>query len=179
MLIIDIDVHHGNGTQDIFYADPSVLFISIHQSPHYPGSGAFNETGEGAGKGYTINIPLSSGHGDASYAGIFADVLWPAARRFAPDIMLISVGFDAHWVDPLASMQLSLAGCDQLARECICMAEELCGGRIVFVMEGGYDLKALRMAGAISRARCLALSPSATPMVLRHTPRSSWMPLRQ
>ncbi|MCY3779850.1 MAG: histone deacetylase [Chloroflexi bacterium] len=143
VLIIDYDVHHGNGTQDIFYADPSVMFISIHQSPHYPGSGAFNETGAGAGRGYTINVPIPGGHGDAAYGRIFADVLWPAARRFAPDLMLISAGFDAHWVDPLAGMQLSLAGYDQLARECLRMAAELCGGRIVFVMEGGYDLKAL------------------------------------
>jgi len=143
VLIIDYDVHHGNGTQDIFYADPSVMFISIHQSPLYPGSGAFNETGEGAGRGYTINVPIPGGHGDASYERIFADVLGPAAMKFAPDLMLISAGFDAHWVDPLASMQLSLAGYDQLARECLRMAEQLCGGSIVFVMEGGYDLKAL------------------------------------
>ena len=143
VLIIDYDVHHGNGTQDIFYADASVMFISIHQSPHYPGSGAFNETGRGAGGGHTINVPIPGGHGDASYERIFADVLWPAASRFAPDLMLISAGFDAHWVDPLAGMRLSLAGYDQLACECLRMAAEFCGGRIVFVMEGGYDLKAL------------------------------------
>lgn len=143
ILIIDYDVHHGNGTQDIFYADPSVMFISIHQSPHYPGSGAFNETGTDAGKGFTINTPIPGGHGDASYERLFADIVWPAATRFAPDLILVSAGFDAHWADPLASMQLSLKGYDRLARECLRMAEELCGGRIVFVMEGGYDLKAL------------------------------------
>ena len=143
VLVIDYDVHHGNGTQDIFYADPSVLFISIHQSPHYPGSGALDETGSGAGLGYTINVPLPGGHGDASYEQIFADVVWPAAERFSPDLMLVSAGFDAHWADPLAGMQLSLAGYDHLARECLRMAEALCDGRTVFVMEGGYDLKAL------------------------------------
>ena len=142
-LIIDYDVHHGNGTQDIFYADPSVMFISIHQSPLYPGSGALNETGAGAGKGFTLNVPIAGGHGDASYKRIFADIVGPAAKRFAPDLILVSAGFDAHWVDPLAGMQLSLAGYDHLARECLRMAEALCGGRIVFVMEGGYDLKAL------------------------------------
>ena len=143
ILIIDYDVHHGNGTQDIFYADPTVMFVSIHQSPHYPGSGALDETGTGLGEGFTLNVPLAGGHGDASYEKIITDVVWPAARRFAPDLMLISVGFDAHWMDPLASMQLSLSGYHHLAREMLRMAEEFCGGKIVFVMEGGYDLKAL------------------------------------
>lgn len=143
VLILDYDVHHGNGTNDIFYADSSVLFISAHQSPFYPGTGALNEIGAGAGRGYTLNVPLAAGHGDASYRRLFAEVVLPAVERFDPDLMLISAGFDAHWVDPLASMQLSLAGYDQLARECIRWAERLCDGRIVFVMEGGYDLDAL------------------------------------
>lgn len=143
VLIIDYDVHHGNGTQDIFYADPSVLFISIHQSPFYPGTGGLNETGSAGGAGYTLNVPVAGGHGDASYERIFAEVVWPAAERFAPDLMLVSAGFDAHWVDPLANMQLSLAGYDRLARACLQMAERLCGGKIAFVMEGGYDLAAL------------------------------------
>ena len=143
VLILDYDVHHGNGTQDIFYSDPSLIFISVHQSPFYPGTGALNEIGEGDGRGYTLNVPISGGHGDASYEKIFADVIWPAAERFDPDLILISAGFDAHWMDPLASMQLTLEGYDHLARECIKMAERYCGGRIVFVMEGGYDLQAL------------------------------------
>ena len=143
VLIIDYDVHHGNGTQDIFYADPSVMFISIHQSPFYPGTGALGETGSGAGAGYTLNLPIAGGHGDASYERLFAEVVWPAAEQFAPDLLLVSAGFDAHWVDPLAQMQLSLTGYDWLARECLRMAERLCGGKIVFVMEGGYDLEAL------------------------------------
>lgn len=143
VLIIDYDVHHGNGTQDIFYADSTVMFISIHQSPFYPGAGALAETGNGAGAGHTLNLPIAGGHGDASYERLFAEVVWPAAERFAPDLMLISAGFDAHWVDPLANMQLSLAGYDRLTRECLQMAERLCGGKIVFVMEGGYDLAAL------------------------------------
>ncbi len=143
ILILDYDVHHGNGTQDIFYADPSVMFISIHQSPFYPGSSALLEIGSGSGKGYTINVPISGGHGDSSYQQLFRQIVSPAVERFAPDLMLISAGFDAHWVDPLASMRLSLAGYDQLARECLKLAEEVCAGRIVFVMEGGYDLTAL------------------------------------
>lgn len=143
VLIIDYDVHHGNGTQDIFYADPSVLLISIHQSPFYPGTGALAETGTRAGAGYTLNVPIADGHGDASYERIFAEIVWPAAERFTPDLLLVSAGFDAHWVDPLAQMQLSLSGYGRLARECLRMAERLCEGKIVFVMEGGYDLRAL------------------------------------
>ncbi len=143
VLILDYDVHHGNGSQDIFYSDPSLMFISIHQSPFYPGSGALEETGAGIGQGFTLNVPVSGGFGDSAYQRIFAEVIWPAAERFAPDLMLISAGFDAHWADPLAIMQLSLGGYDHLARECIRMAERFCGGKIIFVMEGGYDLEAL------------------------------------
>jgi len=143
IMIVDFDVHHGNGTQDMFYEDDSVLFISTHQSPYYPGTGQINETGRGKGRGYTINIPLSGGHGDVNYAEIYKEIVWPAARRFKPELILVSAGFDAHWVDPLASMALSLTGYTQLCRELIQMAETLCEGRIVFVMEGGYDLDAL------------------------------------
>ena len=143
VMILDYDVHHGNGTNDIFYADPSVLFISIHQYPSYPGSGALDEIGENAGRGATINIPLGAGYGDIAYQALFAEVIRPAIERSEPDLMLISAGFDAHWIDPLASMQLTLRGYDHLARECIKLAERLCTGRIVFVMEGGYDITAL------------------------------------
>jgi len=143
VVILDYDVHHGNGTNDIFYADPSVLFISIHQYPFYPGSGALDEIGKNAGRGATINLPLGAGYGDIAYQALFAEIIRPAIERFEPDLMLISAGFDAHWIDPLASMQLTLAGYDYLARECMKLAERLCGGRIVFVMEGGYDLTAL------------------------------------
>lgn len=143
ILILDYDVHHGNGTNDIFYADPSVLFISIHQYPFYPGSGALDEIGVNAGHGATINMPLGAGYGDIAYQALFAEIIRPAIERFKPDLMLISAGFDAHWIDPLASMQLTLAGYDHLARECMKLAERLCAGRIAFVMEGGYDLTAL------------------------------------
>jgi acetoin utilization deacetylase AcuC-like enzyme len=143
ILILDYDVHHGNGTQDIFYDDDSVMFISIHQSPFYPGSGRIGETGNLQGHQYTLNVPIAGGYGDSAYRLIFDDIVWRAVEQFAPDLMLISVGFDAHWVDPLAQMRLSLAGYDYLARECIKMANAVCNGKIVFVMEGGYDLKAL------------------------------------
>lgn len=145
VLIVDFDVHHGNGTQDIFYEDPSVLFISVHQygNRFYPGSGGFDEIGSKAGKGYNINIPLPGGHGDNSYLAIFDQIIRTAANRFQPQIILVSAGFDAHWIDPLAQMRLTLNGFARLTRELIRLANEVCGGKIVFVMEGGYDLAAL------------------------------------
>ncbi len=143
VLIVDYDVHHGNGTQDVFYEDPSVLFASTHQYPFYPGTGAIHETGIRAGKGTTLNMPLRVGTGDVGFGMLYEHVLWPAARRYQPDLILVSAGFDAHWVDPLAGLHLDLAGYAHLSQELIRMAEELCDGRIVFVMEGGYDLEAL------------------------------------
>lgn len=154
VLILDYDVHHGNGTQDIFYADPSVMFISIHQSPHYPGTGAMREVGADAGGGYTLNVSLPAGHGDESYRQIMAEIVQPAVERYDPDLMLISVGLDAHWMDPLGGVQLTLSGYDFLARACLDMAARFCGGRIVFAMEGGYDLPALAH-GWVNIARAL------------------------
>lgn len=143
VMILDYDVHHGNGTQDIFYSDPEVMFLSIHQSPYYPGTGSLDEVGAAAGKGATLNIPVPAGHGDQAYRLMFEQVVTPATERFQPDLMLISVGFDAHWMDPLAGMRLSLAGYDWLARGCLKLAQRVCAGKIVFLMEGGYDLPAL------------------------------------
>jgi acetoin utilization deacetylase AcuC-like enzyme len=143
VMIVDFDVHHGNGTQDMFYDDDTVLFVSTHQYPFYPGTGAVGETGHGQGKGYTVNIPLEAGHGDRSYAATYDQVVWPVAERFKPDLMLVSAGFDAHWSDPLAMMRLTLTGYAHLTHELIAMAKKLCGGKIVFVMEGGYDLETI------------------------------------
>ncbi|MGB1288128.1 MAG: histone deacetylase [Aggregatilineales bacterium] len=143
VMIVDYDVHHGNGTQDAFYDDDSVLFISTHQSPFYPGTGHFNETGRGAGRGTTLNIPLQAGFGDEGYKVIFEEIVWKAAERFQPELILVSAGFDAHWNDPLAMMQLTLTGYAHLTRELIKMADKLCDGKIAFVMEGGYDLMAV------------------------------------
>ena len=153
-LILDYDVHHGNGTNDIFYHDKTVYFISTHQSPHYPGTGGINETGAGDGRGATMNLPLSAGYGDAGYQALFRQVIQPAIARFQPQLMLVSVGMDAHFADPLASMRLSLRGYDWLARRCLELADELCAGKIVFVMEGGYDLAALSH-GVCNVARAL------------------------
>jgi len=143
VMIVDFDVHHGNGTQEAFYEDPNVLFISSHQYPYYPGTGAVGETGSGPGLGTTINAPLPAGTGSRGFETLYRRVVWPAARRFHPDLILVSAGFDAHWSDPLAMLQLDLRGYATLTRELLQMAEELCNGRIVFVLEGGYDLDAL------------------------------------
>jgi acetoin utilization deacetylase AcuC-like enzyme len=143
IMIVDYDVHHGNGTQDIFYDDPDVLFISTHQYPFYPGTGALDETGIGAGEGYTINLPLSAGVSDAGYAQLYEEIVWPAARRFEPQLIMVSAGFDAHWADPLAMMSLTLSGYAHLSRELVAMAAELCQGRVVFALEGGYNLDVL------------------------------------
>jgi len=143
VMIVDYDVHHGNGTQDAFYSDGSVLFASTHQYPFYPGTGALGDIGEGEGKGATINMPLRAGVGNDGFERLYERVVWPAARRFKPDLILVSAGYDAHWADPLAMLQLDLRGYAHLSRELIRMAQELCGGRIAFVLEGGYDLDAL------------------------------------
>ncbi len=147
--IVDFDVHHGNGTQNIFYGDPSVLFISTHlylPRYFYPGSGHHMEMGEGDGRGLTLNVPLIPNVGDEGYAFIFKEVVLPQLRAYQPELILVSAGFDAHWEDPLAMANLSLNGYAQLGRSLIQEAESLCDGRILFVLEGGYHLEALHHA---------------------------------
>jgi acetoin utilization deacetylase AcuC-like enzyme len=143
VLIVDFDVHHGNGTQDEFYDDPAVMYISTHQYPYYPGTGYFSETGAGAGQGSIVNVPLGGGVGDQGFARIFAELIEPVAWRFQPQIILVSAGYDAHWDDPLATMQLSISGYAAIARALKELADELCAGRLVFTLEGGYHLEAL------------------------------------
>ena len=145
VLILDFDVHHGNGTQDIFYDDPTVLFISTHiyTGYFYPGTGAARELGMGLGRGTTVNVPFPPGVGDKGYAQAFAELIRPVAAAFQPELILISAGYDAHWADPLASAGLSLTGYAHIARTLVQMADELCQGRILFILEGGYFLEAL------------------------------------
>ena len=141
--IVDYDVHHGNGTQHIFEGDPSVLYVSLHQFPYYPGTGAADEIGAGAGAGFTVNLPLEAGATDEDYRLVFADVVLPVLRQFKPDLVLVSAGFDAHERDPLAGMRLTTGAFAAMTMELRQVAEECCGGRIVAVTEGGYDLQAL------------------------------------
>jgi len=137
--IIDWDVHHGNGTQAAFYDEPRVLFVSLQQWPHYPGSGFFDECGEGDALGRTVNLPLPSGSTDADYAHAFEVVVEPVVRRFAPQAILVSAGQDIHRDDPLGSMLVTEAGFADMALRCVRLAGELCEGRLAFVLEGGYD----------------------------------------
>ena len=141
ILIADFDVHHGNGTQDAFYGDPKVLYFSIHQYPFYPGTGWMDETGTGEGEGTTVNFPMAAGWGDEEYLRAFNEVLVPIARRFQPRLILVSAGFDAHWADQLAMMRVTVKGFAQMAMILKELAAELCQGRLVFTLEGGYNLR--------------------------------------
>ena len=143
ILIVDWDVHHGNGTQNSFYDDPTVFYFSIHQWPHYPGSGLLIEKGVGKGLGSTLNVPLSGGHGNQDYIDAFEDQLVPAMKTFKPDFILISAGFDAHYSDPLAGMQLTEKGYVSLTKIVMNLADEFSQGRIISLLEGGYHLDVL------------------------------------
>jgi acetoin utilization deacetylase AcuC-like enzyme len=143
VMIVDFDVHHGNGTQEAFESDPEVLYLSTHQSGIYPGSGYLDDTGQGQGKGSVVNIPLPTGVGDVAFGQIAEQVIVPLAARFAPDFVLVSAGFDSHWRDTLAGMQLTCHGYYDLALSLVDIARRQCGGRLVFVLEGGYDPEAL------------------------------------
>lgn len=153
VMIVDFDVHHGNGTQEVFYDDPRVLYFSTHQAPFYPGTGLSDERGEGEGLGTTINVPLPAGTGYETFEPIFRQVLAPAADRFDPQLILVSAGFDAHWDDPLGGLNLSTAGFAKLMGILIEQARFLCQGRIIFVQEGGYSIEAM----AACAATCLNL----------------------
>jgi acetoin utilization deacetylase AcuC-like enzyme len=142
--IVDYDVHHGNGTQWIFYEDPTVLFVSTHQFPFYPGTGAESERGRGEGLGFTLNIPLDAGAQDAEIERKYREQVYPALRTFKPDLLMISAGFDAHELDPLGQLRMTTAGFGRLTTELLKVADELCGGKVVLVTEGGYNLDALK-----------------------------------
>ena len=144
ILILDWDVHHGNGTQHFFEDDPTVLYASTHQFPYYPGTGAANEVGLGAGTGFTVNVPMPAGCGDAEYLGVFQRVIAPVTRAFRPELLLVSCGFDAHQDDPLAQMQLTGEGYRGMAALVRALADDLCGGRLALVLEGGYSASGLR-----------------------------------
>jgi len=143
-LIIDWDLHHGNGTQHSFYERADVLYFSTHQFPYYPGTGYVNEVGSGTGKGFTVNVPLSPGPGDAEYMQIFEDILEPIAMEYKPDIVFVSAGFDIYYQDPLGGMQVTPEGFANLAKIVLEFAKETCKGKVVFVLEGGYHLDGLR-----------------------------------
>ncbi len=143
VLIVDWDAHHGNGTQEAFYSDPDVLYFSTHQFPCYPGSGAASERGEGAGLGSTVNVPMRPGSGDAEYLKAFREILLPAAEKFKPDFVLISAGFDARRGDPITNLDVTTEGFRRMTEMVKGIAEKHSGGRLVSVLEGGYNLENL------------------------------------
>lgn len=143
VLVLDWDVHHGNGTQASFYARRDVLFCSSHQYPFYPGSGAPSETGEGDGAGFTVNVALPGGQGDADYGAVFHEVFLPRAQQYRPDLVLVSAGFDPHRADPLGGMNVTERGFAAMCSAAKALAQEVCGGKVVLLLEGGYDLDGL------------------------------------
>lgn len=143
VVVIDWDLHHGNGTQHLFEYDPDVLYVSTHQYPFYPGTGAADEVGVGAGAGRTLNLPFPAGFGDAEFVRAFDELVLPICRQFAPGFVLVSAGFDADVRDPLGSLCVTPAGFAAMARACVQLADETAAGRIAAVLEGGYDLGAL------------------------------------
>jgi len=143
VVIVDFDVHHGNGTQRTFYGDPTVLFVSSHQYPYYPGTGAATEVGSGAGAGFTLNLPLTIGTQDAEIERLYSTLVVPKVRGFKPDLLMISAGFDAHEQDPLGQLRMTTVGFGRLTQSLIDLADEVCDGKVVLVTEGGYDTHAL------------------------------------
>jgi len=147
VMIVDWDVHHGNGTQEMFYESPEVLYTSIHQFPHYPGTGSTHEIGYGPGVGYTVNMPMPAEFGDSEYLRVFDRLIMPMGRHFKPEFILVSAGFDCHFRDPLAQMRVSEAGFAAMARRVNRLAAECCEGKMVAALEGGYDLEAIADSG--------------------------------
>jgi len=143
VMIVDWDAHHGNGTQKTFYQDPRVYYFSLHQFPLYPGTGSENEEGEGKGKGFTFNTPMAPGSGDLEYIEVFQNMFSPMAFKFSPEFVLISAGFDAHQDDPLSDLKVTTEGFGKITQVVRDLANECCQGKIVSVLEGGYNLKAL------------------------------------
>ena len=168
LAIVDIDVHHGNGTQEAFYDDSTVLYVSTHQYPFYPGTGRADEVGAGEGRGTNVNIPLPAGCGDAEYRTVFEQVVEPVVQRYEPELLLVSCGFDAHFADPLAMMSLSVDGYGEVMSRLRALAEELCGGRMVVALEGGYDLAAV--AWGVCRVIEVLLGDEPTPDPIGRAP---------
>jgi len=154
--IIDFDVHHGNGTQHLLEDDPSIFYASLHQWPLYPGTGAATERGVGDGEGATLNVPLSAGGTDAVYLTALEDIVLPAVETFAPEALILSSGFDAHARDPLGGMEVTTEGFGQMTRLFLDLAEKSCKGRVISLLEGGYDLEGLASSVEAHTAALLA-----------------------
>jgi acetoin utilization deacetylase AcuC-like enzyme len=158
--IVDFDVHHGNGTQEIFESDPRVLYVSTHQWPFYPGTGHVEDVGVGTGRGFTVNVPIERGATDGDYALVFSELVGPVTSRFNPELVIVSAGFDAHEEDPIGSMRMSASGFALLTGQLCTVADQCASGRVVLVTEGGYHLHALAESLAASLA---AMEEGAPP----------------
>jgi acetoin utilization deacetylase AcuC-like enzyme len=171
--VIDFDVHHGNGTQDIFYADPRVLYVSTHAYPFYPGTGALGEVGEGSARGFTVNLPLPPGMGDEDYARVYREFVAPIARAFDPQLVLVSAGFDPYEGCPIAPMKVTHRGFAEIAAACVEAAAGAARGRVIFALEGGYNLDGIaRSVAEVARVglgrsgpRLKGASPRLDPLV--------------
>ena len=161
--IIDFDVHHGNGTEAIFWEDPSVLYVSSHEYPFYPGTGAISDIGGGEGRGFTLNLPLPAGLGDWDYDALYRGIVEPVVQGFSPELVLVSVGFDPHKDDPLAGMRVSERGFAALAASCLRTARGGARGKAVFVLEGGYDLSGIAASAAALVGVLLGEEPEPIP----------------
>jgi acetoin utilization deacetylase AcuC-like enzyme len=161
--ILDWDVHHGNGTQDIFWDDPNVQYLSVHQWPYYPGTGAPGEIGGPNARGATVNVGLPAGSGDEEYLAVFDEVMVPVMTKFAPDLVIVSAGFDAYRADPLASMRVTRPGFAAMADRARAIADKVAGGRMVVALEGGYDLDGL--SGGMTECLRALLAEQPTPLV--------------
>jgi len=163
--ILDWDVHHGNGTEEIFEASPEVLYISLHQSPQYPGTGAVGDTGTGEGRGFNVNVPLAAGADNSVYGAAFERLLLPVLEQFAPDLLLVSAGYDAHRRDPLGGMELDADGYAWMTRRLLELTRRGPGHRIAFLLEGGYDLTAVSESVQHTLGALYEPPPSLEPLV--------------
>jgi acetoin utilization deacetylase AcuC-like enzyme len=174
--IVDYDVHHGNGSQWSFYDDPSVLYLSMHQYPLFPGTGRVTETGKGPGNGFTVNLPMAGGKTDDAYLEAFDALAIPIIREFSPGTVIVSAGFDAHAADPLAGMALSSSAYLAFTRRLLALAEEVCHGRLLHVLEGGYNLEALAES---ARLVLSALSGDEAPASAESAPEGTFRELEE
>ena len=164
VLIIDYDVHHGNGTQEAFYSDGQVMYFSTHEYPWYPFTGSAEETGKGPGEGYNVNVPLEADLGDKEYLQVFNEILTPLAMRYKPDLMLVSAGYDAHWQDTISNMNVTTMGFARMAKTIKAISDELCPNRLVYTLEGGYNRMALAYSVAATFELLLGHQEVADPL---------------
>ncbi len=168
VLIVDWDLHHGNGTQHTFEDDPSILYFSAHQFPYYPGTGNFDEVGHDKGRGYTVNVPMRAGSGDQEFTGVFESILKPIALEFKPELVLVSAGFDCHSDDPLGGMRISNKGFGVLTRQVMEVARQCCQGRLVLTLEGGYNIQRQKEAVKVVLQEMSGSSESDVAALLNH-----------